>query len=160
MSSTEKGFTLKKIKGNFCAQKSKKINIVIKNVCKKLSDLENEIYRVQLGVFLTKFGHKLLLYLLGLTICERIGKNKVPKEYCYSKNGNLTNGKLKSPLALELVANFPLSMQIYQSKSEADVLDSVFVILEKYLPSPICSSFLASGIGFVSFCPTLNQYLQ
>ena len=32
-------------------------------VCKKLSDLENEIYRVQEGVFLTKFGHKLLLSL-------------------------------------------------------------------------------------------------
>ena len=30
-------------------------------MCKKLSDLENEIYHVQLGVFLTKFGHKLLL---------------------------------------------------------------------------------------------------
>ena len=28
-------------------------------VCKKLSDLENEIYRVQWGVFLTKFGQKL-----------------------------------------------------------------------------------------------------
>ena len=34
-----------------------------RQVCKKLSDLENEIYRVQLGVFLTKFGHKLLLSL-------------------------------------------------------------------------------------------------
>ena len=32
-------------------------------MCKKLSDLENEIYRVQKGVFLTKFGHKLLLSL-------------------------------------------------------------------------------------------------
>ena len=32
-------------------------------MCKKLSDLENEIYRVHLGVFLTKFGHKLLLSL-------------------------------------------------------------------------------------------------
>ena len=30
---------------------------------KKLSDLENEIYRVQYGVFLTIFGHELLLSL-------------------------------------------------------------------------------------------------
>ena len=30
---------------------------------KKLSDLENEIYRVQSGVLPTKFGHKLLLSL-------------------------------------------------------------------------------------------------
>ena len=58
---------------------------------------------------------------------------QVPKEYCYSENGNLTNGKLKSPLALELVANFPLSIQIYQSKSEADVLDSVIVVSGKAL---------------------------
>ena len=34
-----------------------------RQVCKKLSDLENEIYRVQKGVFLTKLGHKLLLSL-------------------------------------------------------------------------------------------------
>ena len=32
-------------------------------MCKLLSDLENEIYRVQYGVFLTKFGHKLLVSL-------------------------------------------------------------------------------------------------
>ena len=45
-------------------------------MCKRVSDLENEIYRVQfrrsrcisnglegVGVFLTKFGHKLLLSL-------------------------------------------------------------------------------------------------
>ena len=32
-------------------------------MCKKLSELENEIYRVQLDIFLTKFGHKLLLSL-------------------------------------------------------------------------------------------------
>ena len=34
-----------------------------RQVCKKLSDLENEIYRVQSGVLPTKFGHKLLLSL-------------------------------------------------------------------------------------------------
>ena len=34
-------------------------------MCKKLSDLENEIFRVQLGVFLTKFGHELLLSLFA-----------------------------------------------------------------------------------------------
>ena len=34
-----------------------------RQVCKNLSDLENEIYRVQKGVFLTIFGHKLLLSL-------------------------------------------------------------------------------------------------
>ena len=34
-----------------------------RQVCKKLSDLENEIFRVQLGVFLIIFGHKLLLSL-------------------------------------------------------------------------------------------------
>ena len=34
-----------------------------RQVCKMLSDLENEIYRVQLSVFLTKFGHKYLLSL-------------------------------------------------------------------------------------------------
>ena len=32
-------------------------------MCIKLPDLENEMYRVQYGVFLTKFGHKLLLSL-------------------------------------------------------------------------------------------------
>ena len=34
-----------------------------RQVCKKLSDLENEIYRVQSGVLPTNFGHKLLLSL-------------------------------------------------------------------------------------------------
>ena len=34
-----------------------------RQVCKKLSDLENEIYLVQSGVLPTKFGHKLLLSL-------------------------------------------------------------------------------------------------
>ena len=49
-----------------------------KQECKKLSDLENEIYRVQYGVFLTKFGHKLLfLYLFSLIVCERFGKKQL-----------------------------------------------------------------------------------
>ena len=33
------------------------------DVCKKLSDLENKMYRVQSGVLPTIFGHKLLLSL-------------------------------------------------------------------------------------------------
>ena len=47
-----------------------------RQLCKKLSDFENEIYRVQLGVFVTKFGHKSLLSLSAQPdLCERTGKN-------------------------------------------------------------------------------------
>ena len=47
-----------------------------RQLCKwKLFHPENGLYRVQSGVFSTKFGHKLFLfYLLSLMMCERVGK--------------------------------------------------------------------------------------
>ena len=40
----------------------------------KLFNLEIDYTVLKLGVFLTKFGHKLLLYLLSLIMCESVGK--------------------------------------------------------------------------------------
>ena len=40
----------------------------------KLFNLGNGLC-VQSGIFLTKFGHRLLLYLLSLILCERAEKN-------------------------------------------------------------------------------------
>ena len=42
----------------------------------KLSNLGNGLYCVQSGVFLTKFGHRLHLFLSAKPdMCERAGKN-------------------------------------------------------------------------------------
>ena len=65
---------LKRHRTDIYVTSSRRIDIILtscacwvcpRQVCKKLSDLENEIYRVRYGLFITKFGHKLLLSLFA-----------------------------------------------------------------------------------------------
>ena len=65
--------TLKWYRTDVYATLSRRINVILtscvcwvspRQACLKLSDLENEIYRVQYGVFPTIFGHKWLLFFI------------------------------------------------------------------------------------------------
>ena len=38
-------------------------------------------------VFLSKFGHKLLLYLLSLFMCESVGKKIIARTLCFMHQG-------------------------------------------------------------------------
>ena len=59
------------------------ITVTKTGVKMKLFNLENESYFVQSDVFLTKFGHKLPLYLLSLIMCERVGNKIIARMLCF-----------------------------------------------------------------------------
>ena len=65
-------------------------NITTKTcVNEQLFHLGNGFYCVQSCVFLTKFGHRLLLfYLLSLIMCVRAGKKIISRTHCFMRQSN------------------------------------------------------------------------